>query len=121
VTFDWRKEFKRQHGYWPDEKLPILKEMRGMLRDVITEAPTATAAAVEQPAPAKASEQEARSEATGTESVPPVEATGGGEVENPVESGASASPDFERVEIAPNQFVKLAAAKRLGLVSRGGR
>lgn len=100
--WDWRKEFERQHGYKPGERLPSLREMRGVLRDAITEAPTATAA--EQPAPAKASEE------------PAVEATAGGEVENPVEPGASASPDLERVEIAPNRFVNLRAAEQLGLV-----
>jgi len=101
VTFDWRKEFKRQHGYWP-----------GTRAATDTDAPTATAGQGHQPAPAKASD------------LPPAEPAGGGATVNPVgpaeiirETGESGAPDFERVEIAPNQFVNLAAAKRLGLVS----
>jgi hypothetical protein len=113
VSFDWRKEFKRQHGYAPGENVPT----------AITESPTPTA---DTPPliPAHAETQlfqPARPERDAGPGLGPRvrgdERGSGGEGENPVEPGASASPDFERVEIAPNQFVNLATARRLGLVA----
>lgn len=102
MSFDWRKEFERQHGYRPGAAIN-------------TEAPTATAGSGHQPAPAKASDQ------------PAAEATAGGATVNPSgpaeiirEEGESGAPNFERVEIAPNQFVNLRTAEKLGLVRKAG-
>ncbi len=116
MSWDWREEFRLQHGHAPGgsassptASATAEKEMAGEdARPPDTEAPTATPAAVEQAAPAKASD------------LPPVEATGGGGAENPDETGASASLNLERVEIAPNRFVNLAAAEQLGLVRKAG-
>lgn len=143
MTFDWRKEYERQHGRKP-AAIKISDHVFGTAPDPAklaevsrkiseirtnTDAPTATAGAVTQPAPAKASER------------PAAEATAGGATVNPCgpaeisrEQGESGAPtiaeaeilrladdgcphvDLARVEIAPNRYVNLSAARKLGLV-----
>lgn len=127
TAFDWRKEFVRQHGRAHGEALPSLREMRGILRETVPEAPTATAErGPSQPAPAKASD------------LPGGEASPGGATVNPSgpaeiireegESGAPQIPDPDvdpvtgeteegpMVEIGPHQVVNERSARALGLV-----